>query len=138
MTTGIDAKTCKLIVLDSPIQSITEFKQTIGRGTRIDEPNGKHYFTIMDFRKVTSLFADPDFDGDPVQSIIYRGGEVEEPSGEDEATIKEGERILASPDISIREGSHNEVHKYHVNNVDVKIVNETQQIFRSHIKRSPE
>ena len=67
MTTGVDAKTCKLVVLDQRIQSMTEFKQIIGRGTRIDEDYGKHWFTIMDFKKATELFADPDFDGDPVQ-----------------------------------------------------------------------
>lgn len=67
MTTGVDAQTCKLIVLDSNIASMTEFKQIIGRGTRINEDFGKHYFTIMDFRNVTALFADKDFDGDPVR-----------------------------------------------------------------------
>ena len=66
MTTGVDAQTCKLIVLDSNINSMTEFKQIIGRGTRINEEFNKRYFTIMDFRNVTDLFADPDFDGDPV------------------------------------------------------------------------
>ena len=65
MTTGVDAQTCKLIVLDSNIGSMTEFKQIIGRGTRINEEFGKTFFTIMDFRNVTELFADPDFDGDP-------------------------------------------------------------------------
>ena len=67
MTTGVDAQTCKLIVLDSNIGSMTEFKQIIGRGTRINEDFGKFYFTIMDFRNVTALFADKDFDGDPVR-----------------------------------------------------------------------
>ena len=67
MTTGVDAQTCKLIVLDSNIGSMTEFKQIIGRGTRINEEFGKTFFTIMDFRNVTDLFADPDFDGDPVR-----------------------------------------------------------------------
>ena len=66
MTTGIDAQTCKLIVLDSNIQSMTEFKQIIGRGTRINEEYDKSFFTIMDFRNVTDLFADPAFDGEPV------------------------------------------------------------------------
>lgn len=65
MTTGVDAQTCKVIVLDSNIQSMTEFKQIIGRGTRINEDFGKLYFTILDFRNVTDLFADPDFDGNP-------------------------------------------------------------------------
>jgi type I restriction enzyme R subunit len=75
MTTGVDAQTCKLIVLDQRIQSMTEFKQIIGRGTRINEDYGKYYFTIVDFKKATELFVDPDFDGDPVQ--IY------EPKGDD-------------------------------------------------------
>ena len=67
MTTGVDAQTCQLIVLDQTIRSMTEFKQIIGRGTRINEDYGKLYFTIMDFKRATALFADPDFDGDPVQ-----------------------------------------------------------------------
>jgi type I restriction enzyme R subunit len=66
MTTGVDAQTCKLIVLDSNINSMTEFKQIIGRGTRINEEYGKTFFTIMDFRNVTDLFADSAFDGEPV------------------------------------------------------------------------
>jgi len=66
LTTGVDAKTCKLIVLDAPINSMTEFKQIIGRGTRIDEEHDKYYFTIMDFRGATRLFADPEFDGEPI------------------------------------------------------------------------
>ena len=67
MTTGVDAQTCKLIVLDQRIQSMTEFKQIIGRGTRINDDYHKHWFTILDFKKATELFADPDFDGDPVK-----------------------------------------------------------------------
>lgn len=69
LTTGVDAKTCKLIVLDQNINSMTEFKQIIGRGTRIREDYHKLYFTIMDFKGATRLFADPDFDGEPV--FIY-------------------------------------------------------------------
>lgn len=75
MTTGVDAQTCKLIVLDSVINSMTEFKQIIGRGTRINEEFGKTFFTIMDFRNVTDLFADPQFDGDPVLVKIVKGDE---------------------------------------------------------------
>jgi len=67
LTTGVDAKTCKLIVLDQRIQSPTKFKQIIGRGTRIDERYGKQFFTIIDFKKATDRFSDPAFDGDPVQ-----------------------------------------------------------------------
>lgn len=65
MTTGVDSKTCKLVVLDANIQSMTEFKQIIGRGTRLRPDVGKEFFTIMDFRGVTTHFADPDFDGEP-------------------------------------------------------------------------
>lgn len=67
MTTGVDAQTCKVIVLDSEIKSMTKFKQIIGRGTRINEEFGKLYFTILDFRNVTNLFADKEFDGDPIR-----------------------------------------------------------------------
>ncbi|WP_422136319.1 EcoAI/FtnUII family type I restriction enzme subunit R [Endozoicomonas sp. ALD040] len=90
MTTGVDAKTCKLIVLDQSIQSMTEFKQIIGRGTRIDEDHGKHWFTIMDFKKATERFADKDFDGEPVQIFKPKPGEPIIPP-EDEPENPEGE-----------------------------------------------
>lgn len=67
LSTGTDAKTCKLIVLDSNIGSMTEFKQIIGRGTRVYESENKFFFTIMDFRNVTDLFSDPKFDGDAIR-----------------------------------------------------------------------
>jgi len=67
MTTGVDAQTCKVIVLDANIHSMTKFKQIIGRGTRINVEYGKLYFTILDFRNATDLFADPAFDGDPIR-----------------------------------------------------------------------
>ena len=70
MSTGVDAKTCKLIVLDRAINSMIEFKQIIGRGTRIAEEYGKTHFTIMDFRNATDNFADPEFDGEPVQIYV--------------------------------------------------------------------
>lgn len=92
MTTGIDAKTCKLIVLDQRIQSMTKFKQIIGRGTRIDEDYNKLWFTIMDFKKATELFADPDFDGEPV--IVYNptpGGSTVPDEEDDTWTTGEGE-----------------------------------------------
>lgn len=63
LSTGVDVQTIKYIVLDSNIHSMTEFKQIIGRGTRVREDLGKLYFTIFDFRDVTRLFYDPDFDG---------------------------------------------------------------------------
>jgi type I restriction enzyme R subunit len=72
LSTGVDVRTCKVIVLDQNITSMTEFKQIIGRGTRIEEDYGKLFFTIIDFRKATELFADDGFDGDPV--VIYAPG----------------------------------------------------------------
>ncbi|MBA4372006.1 MAG: restriction endonuclease [Thermodesulfovibrio sp.] len=73
LSTGVDAQTCRLIVLDREVGSMTEFKQIIGRGTRVHEDTKKYYFTLIDFRKATNHFADPDFDGQPVQ--IYEPGE---------------------------------------------------------------
>ena len=73
LSTGVDAQTCRLIVLDREVHSMTEFKQIIGRGTRVHEDTKKFFFTLIDFRGATGHFADPDFDGDPVQ--IYEPGE---------------------------------------------------------------
>ena len=128
MTTGVDAQTCKLIVLDTIINSMTEFKQIIGRGTRVRTDYGKYSFTIMDFRKATNNFYDPDFDGIPIQSAEYKGGSVELPKNEEDAENKEGEVILESPDIDIKEGG-SEVKKYRVKDVDVKIINEVVQYY---------
>lgn len=138
MTTGVDAQTCKLIVLDSNIGSMTEFKQIIGRGTRINEDFGKHYFTIMDFRNVTALFADKDFDGDPVR--VKDVGEDDDISGaEDEAddmpTVDDltGEGIdfpePEKPDISINEdpGIYPRRRKVTVNGVEVIVIKERVQ-----------
>jgi type I restriction enzyme R subunit len=135
MTTGVDAQTCKLIVLDSNIGSMTEFKQIIGRGTRINEEYGKTYFTIMDFRNVTNLFADPDFDGDPV--MIKQVGEDDDLSGaEDETTeelitdILDGKEV-EFPEYPEIEGGGDIVEepsaKIRVDGVQVKIVNERVQ-----------
>jgi len=82
LSTGVDAQTCRLIVLDRPVGSMTEFKQIVGRGTRVHEDTKKYYFTIIDFRGATGHFADPDFDGEPVQ--IYEppdGGPIVPPDG---------------------------------------------------------
>jgi len=133
MTTGVDAQTCKLIVLDSNIGSMTEFKQIIGRGTRINEEYGKTYFTIMDFRNVTNLFADPDFDGDPV--MIKQVNEEDDLSDAEEETanapitdILDGE-IVDFPKVEgggvIEENTKRE--KIRVDGVQVKIVNERVQ-----------
>lgn len=138
MTTGIDAQTCKIIVLDSNIGSMTEFKQIIGRGTRINEEFGKTFFTILDFRNVTDLFADPDFDGDPVR--VKELGEndefdtPEEELGEGEIiTGEEGEEIVfkpftEAPDI-ITGGDiiSDPAIKHYVNGVNVAVLNERIQ-----------
>ena len=92
LTTGVDCKTCRLIVLDSNIGSMTEFKQIIGRGTRIDNKHNKLFFTIMDFRNVTKLFADPNFDGDPVQIIeIVDNGQEDIDLGDTSGNTPDGD-----------------------------------------------
>ncbi|MBN2615984.1 MAG: DEAD/DEAH box helicase family protein [Bacteroidales bacterium] len=104
MTTGIDAQTCKVIVLDAEIKSMTKFKQIVGRGTRINEEFGKHYFTILDFRNVTDLFADKDFDGDPIRvKPVTEDTDlttiVDEEERDDAPIVDEetGEEILVDP-----------------------------------------
>ncbi len=87
MTTGVDAQTCKLIVLDQHIKSMTEFKQIIGRGTRINEDYGKYWFTIMDFKKATELFADEAFDGPPIMIYEPKGNESPVPPDEEQDVI---------------------------------------------------
>src|SRR3989442_9907486 len=94
LSTGVDVQTCKLIVLDKRIESMTEFKQIIGRGTRINEAYDKFYFTIMDFRKATELFADPNFDGDPVQIYEPKGDDPVVPPDEPSESPEEGEQIV--------------------------------------------
>ncbi|MDD5193675.1 MAG: DEAD/DEAH box helicase family protein [Candidatus Nanoarchaeia archaeon] len=126
MNTGVDAQTCKLIVLDSRIDSMTEFKQIIGRGTRIKEDYGKHFFTIMDFRNVTNKFADPDFDGEPVQIYtIKEDQEVTEQETKDQK-LEDGERILVSPSIAYSE-EEEKVRKFYVRSAEVKVINERVQ-----------
>ena len=135
MTTGVDAQTCKLIVLDSIIESMTEFKQIIGRGTRINEEFGKRFFTIMDFRKVTNLFADPDFDGDPVRvKEIKEDDEIELDEEDDPVIGEDGEEIIfdegdeQSPGIiGGGEIEKEPTKKQYVNGVDVTILNERIQ-----------
>ncbi|WP_414151714.1 EcoAI/FtnUII family type I restriction enzme subunit R [Acetobacterium carbinolicum] len=92
MTTGVDAKMCKLIVLENNINSMTEFKQIIGRGTRLLEDYGKTYFSIMDFRNASRLFADPAFDGEPEVVIdLGPGDPVDDPGTEDETEYDSGQ-----------------------------------------------
>lgn len=143
MTTGVDAQTCKLIVLDANINSMTEFKQIIGRGTRINEEFNKRYFTIMDFRNVTDLFADPDFDGDPVMVKQVRADDALDDADihpEDEPVMDEEtgddipfgddkpETIYDRPDIIGGGGIVAEPQaKVYVAGVDVSVLNERAQ-----------
>lgn len=131
MTTGVDCKTCKLIVLDNEIKSMTEFKQIIGRGTRINDAYGKQFFTIMDFRNVTNLFADPDFDGEPVSVVDDDGGEgsgdalihdVPDAAGQPESGGQDGDGGFVPPvDSEVKK-------KIRVRGVDVVILNERVEI----------
>jgi type I restriction enzyme, R subunit len=137
MTTGVDAQTCKLIVLDQRIQSMTEFKQIIGRGTRIKEDYGKFYFTIIDFKKATELFADRDFDGDPVQ--IYEPKHLDDspvpPELEDEETedgYRYSEAGVGSNRVAEADDSYNVgVRRYVVANVEVRVIAERVQYYDS-------
>jgi type I restriction enzyme R subunit len=142
MSTGVDAQTCKVIVLDNNIQSMTEFKQIIGRGTRIREDFGKLYFTILDFRNVTDLFADPDFDGPPIR--------VKEASEEDDLSTVENEEeeidepvidnvsgeeiIIRKPPIRYPKNDTNSFvrekrEKIYVNGVDVSVLISREMYF---------
>ena len=130
MSTGVDVKTCKLIVLDNNINSMTEFKQIIGRGTRLYPEYGKEYFTIMDFRNVCRLFADKDFDGDPV--VIIDAGDGGEKWNPDEANEPgftnepEGEEVP----VTFTPPQVNEpLQKYRVRGVPVEIINERVQYY---------
>lgn len=132
LTTGVDADTVKFIVLDSNISSMTEFKQIIGRGTRINEEYDKLYFTIIDFRNVTKLFADKDFDGEPVK-VKETDGEIpieesEEPFTEEIKDIFTDIGQEEPPDVSFNSetDSLNRV-KYYVNDVPVSVINERVQ-----------
>ena len=82
LSTGVDVQTCRLIVLDRNVGSMTEFKQIVGRGSRVHEDTEKFYFTLIDFRGATSHFADPEFDGEPVQIYEPEEGDPMDPPEE--------------------------------------------------------
>jgi len=142
MSTGVDAQTCKLIVLDQSIRSMTEFKQIVGRGTRIKEEYGKFWFTIMDFKKATELFADPDFDGEPVQVYVPKGDDSPVPPeefddgnqrppeddwvGEDPGEWNVGDDWEGGDDTG-GEGEGGKPKKFYVNDVPVTLVQERVQ-----------
>lgn len=115
MTTGIDAQTVKLIVLDTNIQSMTKFKQIIGRGTRINEAYNKHYFTIIDFRNATDLFADTDFDGDPIRIKVITDDET------DLSTIIDEEENDETPIFDEESGDEIEIVRPTIRNPDSTI-----------------
>jgi len=130
LSTGVDAQTCHLIVLDRRINSMTEFKQIIGRGTRINEDYNKLYFTIMDFRRATALFADPDFDGDPVQ--IYEPSADQSPVPPDDPGEVSAEDTQASGDDGgenngLPDDGSRRRNKYYVDDVEVSVVSERVQ-----------
>jgi type I restriction enzyme R subunit len=137
LSTGVDVQTCKLIVLDQRIQSMTEFKQVIGRGTRVNEDYDKYWFAIMDFKRATELFADPAFDGEPVQ--IYAPNEDEspvppEPSDEndygDQSDCATGSQptaaIIGGGGISQNVGG---ITKFYVDDVPVSVVDVRTQYY---------
>lgn len=134
MTTGVDAQTCHVIALDQRIQSLTEFKQIIGRGTRLRPDYGKYFFTIIDFRKATELFADPDWDGPPIQ--IYEASEGDDvtppdPTLDDEPITDEVEEILDDPDhiYDDAEDEADDRHVYVVSGVKFTVIAERVQYY---------
>jgi type I restriction enzyme R subunit len=132
MSTGVDSQTCKLIVLDRRIQSMTEFKQIIGRGTRVHEDYKKFFFTIMDFKKATELFADPEFDGEPVQ--IYEPGPTDDPVPPDNPN-EPGPETFGDPipddgdDDTGEGGETGKQRKYYVDDVEVRVAAERVQYY---------
>lgn len=122
LSTGSDIPTCRLIVIDRHIASMTEFKQIIGRGSRIREDHGKLFFTIMDFRGATNLFSDPGFDGEPV--CVYQPEWNESPIPPDEEDGAGSERGKAPGNGG--EGNFLPV-KYYVDDVPVAVARERVQ-----------
>lgn len=120
LSTGVDVKTARLIVLDNNINSVTEFKQIIGRGTRIYPPQDKYYFTIMDFRNVTRLFADEQFDGEPIS--------IFEPKNIDDVEVIP-EAYDEDEDCEEPEDLYGDYKKYRVNDVEVAILSERVQYY---------
>ncbi|EBE4504060.1 DEAD/DEAH box helicase [Salmonella enterica] len=149
MTTGVNVKTCKLIVLDQTIRSMTKFKQIIGRGTRIEQDYGKLWFTILDFKKATELFADERFDGIPEKVMEATPDDISDPdSGFNETLEEETPDVFADEDINgadedpatyttstmggsgpLPEEEDNRVRKFHINGVTVGVVSQRVQYY---------
>lgn len=136
MTTGVDAQTCKLIVLDTEIGSMTKFKQIVGRGTRVNEEFGKLYFTIMDFRNATDLFADPEFDGTAERIKEIKQGETadddfgdeEQPGDTKTPSVKEPQGKYGNENDPFTE-KKTKAEKIYINGVDVTILNTREMYF---------
>ncbi|OAA93550.1 EcoAI/FtnUII family type I restriction enzme subunit R [Clostridium coskatii] len=138
LTTGVDCKTCQFIIIDSEINSMIEFKQILGRGTRIREDYGKMYFTLIDFRDVSRLFADKDFDGEPVKVKDVTSDEVPDENDEEiDDTYEEEEKKETSYGESgeytegetISDPSGEKRKKYYVDDVEVKVINDRVQYY---------
>ena len=143
MSTGTDTQTCKLICLDANIGSMTEFKQIIGRGTRINEDYGKLYFTIIDFRNVTDKFADKDFDGAPVKIKETQQDDtlsetcIDEGSGDEQIDPATGDAVVFDDGyeaddadgatVAEPESPYGPKPKVYINGVDVSILSERKQ-----------
>jgi type I restriction enzyme R subunit len=141
LSTGVDAQTCRLIVLDREVGSMTEFKQIVGRGTRVHEDTHKYYFTLIDFRGATSHFADPDFDGEPVQIYEPKDGEPMDPpdappTDEDGAPLPgdpgEDETVVDQPGLPPPTGGPRQ--KVYVDGVSATIVAERVEYLDEHGK----
>ncbi len=148
MTTGVDAKTCKLVVLDQNIQSMTKFKQIIGRGTRIDERYGKLWFTILDFKKATELFADERFDGIPEKVMDTTPEDIADPESDFEEKLEEISehdeeqvtgvdeppappyQVTDTDDVGpLPEEDEKKIRKFHVNDVAVGVIAQRVQYY---------
>lgn len=136
MTTGVDAQTCKLIVLDTEIGSMTKFKQIVGRVTRVNEEFGKLYFTIMDFRNATDLFADPEFDGTAerikeikqVETADDDFGDEEQPGETKIPSVKEPQGKYGNENDPFTE-KKTKAEKIYINGVDVTVLNTREMYF---------
>ncbi|HEX9387619.1 MAG TPA: DEAD/DEAH box helicase family protein, partial [Anaerolineales bacterium] len=128
LTTGVDASTCRNIVLFKPISSMIDFKQIIGRGTRVSEEHNKFWFTIIDYVGATQLFYDPAFDGDPVRvtkSEIDSEGSETQIQDSEEGTLEPEKDLTGLQDLSGLERQIGELpRKYYLDNVQVYIAGE--------------
>ena len=131
MSTGVDAQTCQLIVLDQKIQSMTEFKQIIGRGTRLRPDYGKYFFAIIDFKKATELFSDPEWDGPAISIIeIDKDGseKVVDPDPMSENEDAEIDELIVGPSDS-SDAESDLARRFVVSGVQFKVIAERVQYY---------